>query len=246
MNKNEFSRKMINECYEEMAAVAEENAKLVLENSKAMENITAFPVNTDPLWDNWYDCAFLYEPECTKDIEPVAVQKHKETDEFEDLFDYEPVYVPNSRDKRRMRVYERRKNTALHKCKVSSNVRSIWNNYTERSRTDMLSWSFQKRKNGERIDDTKSQENKTDKLLKRALKINAIPEELREKITEHLKKHDEVVRHAMSNIIYYERYYRGIEERVNRELDQMTRAGINIFKQRTRLELRLLLNREVA
>ena len=56
MNKNAFSRKMINQYYEEMAVITEENTEIgidtpVIDTSKK-----------DPLWDCWYEVSFLYEP----------------------------------------------------------------------------------------------------------------------------------------------------------------------------------------
>jgi hypothetical protein len=71
MNKNAFSRKMINQYYEEMAVITEENTEIgidtpVIDTSKK-----------DPLWDCWYEVSFLYEPECTKD----AVQMTTSQDE---------------------------------------------------------------------------------------------------------------------------------------------------------------------
>lgn len=229
--KNE-TRRMINEYYEEMAAVAEETAKLALENSKAMENMTVFPVDTDPLWDCWYDLIDIYEPRCFKDglqaskyasiSEQDTEQDAEKFDEYDvdDLMQTEEESIENAKDERRKHVSKRRKNAAMHKRKTSRNVQAIWDNYTERSRTDMHNWSFQKRKNDERIDVPKSQEYKADKILKRALKADAVPKELRKKIAEHLKGWHETVSAIMENRIFYERKNREAEAKVKQELDE--------------------------
>lgn len=215
------TRKMINEYYNEMAVVAEENARQALEDSKALEAMSSTHVEIDPLWDCWYDMAFLYEPECTKDDVQMTVSKDmEESNDFnvDDLFYDEPVYEPNSRDKRRERVSKRRKNAALHKSKVRRNVTIIWTNYVERERTDMLNHSYQKRKNGERIDNPKSQETKADNILKQAMKNDAVPEELREEIAKHLKAIRKYMSTTMENRISYERFCRDMELKVKQQL----------------------------
>ena len=217
MNKNAFSRKMINQYYEEMAVITEENTEIgidtpVIDTSKK-----------DPLWDCWYEVSFLYEPECTKDAVQMTVPEYAETDDFEDLFEYES-YVPNSKDERRMSVSKRRKNAALHKQKPRRTVQVIWDNYVERAKTDMQNWSFQKRKNGEHIDAPKSQEGKADKILKRALKASAVPEKLRDEITKHLESLHDIMSCVMGDKNCYERHCREAEAKVKQELEEKMAA----------------------
>ena len=123
MNKNAYSRMMINQYYEEQAIIAEENAEMAIDTP--MMDLS----KPDPLWDCWYDVAFLYEPECTKDAVQMTKQQNEqiESNDFDvdDLFYDEPDYEPNSKDERRMRVSKRRKNAALHKRKTRRNVQAL-------------------------------------------------------------------------------------------------------------------------
>lgn len=215
MNKNAFSRKMINQYYEEKAIAESENADMAIDTP-------VFDLSDkDPLWDCWYEISFLYEPECTKDAVQVTVPEYAETDDVNDLFYDDPVYEPNSKDKTRERVSKRRKNAAKHKRKFGKTAGIIWETYSDRATVDMQNCSFQKQKNGERINDPKSQEDKADKILKRALKTGAVPEELRDEITKHLKGLHELMSSVMGDKIYYERYCRKMEMKVKQELDEM-------------------------
>ncbi len=222
MNKNAYSRMMINQYYEEQAIIAEENAEMAIDTP--MMDLS----KPDPLWDCWYDVAFLYEPECTKDAVQMTKQQNEqiESNDFDvdDLFYDEPDYEPNSKDERRMRVSKRRKNAALHKRKTRRNVQAIWDNYVERAKTDMQNWSFQKQKNGERIDAPKSQEDKADKILKRALKAGAVPEKLHDEITKHLEGLHEMMSSVMGDRNCYERQCREIEAKVKQELEEKMAA----------------------
>jgi len=216
MNKNAFSRKMINQYYEEMAVITEENTEIgidtpVIDTSKK-----------DPLWDCWYEVSFLYEPECTKDAVQMTTSQDEQSEfDVDDLFYDEMVYELNSKDEYRIRVSKRRKNAALHKRKTSRNVTVIWDNYGERAKTDMHNWSFQKQKNGERIDAPKSQEEKADKILKRALKIGAVPKELCDEITKHLNGRHEMVRFVMGSCFYSERKNCKTEVKAEQEIQDM-------------------------
>ncbi len=216
MNKNAFSRKMINQYYEEMAVITEENTEIgidtpVIDTSKK-----------DPLWDCWYEVSFLYEPECTKDAVQMTTSQDEQSEfDVDDLFYDEMVYELNSKDEYRIRVSKRRKNAALHKRKTSRNVTVIWDNYGERAKTDMHNWSFQKQKNGERIDAPKSQEEKADKILKRALKIGAVPKELCDEITEYLNGRHEMASFVMGSCFYSERKNCKTEVKAKQEIQEM-------------------------
>lgn len=188
---------------------------------KAMElkiNETAAAAESDPLWDCWYD--MVYMPAAPVVIGDMAELPELDT-QIEDFeYDDEPLYVPNAKDLRRMRVSKRRKNAAKHKAKIGRNVTAIWANYAEREHEDMMNWSFKKLKNGERIDVPKSKGLKSDQILKRALKIDAVPEELRKEIIELMESIHRSVNVIAENKAYY--------ERVNRSMEQMTKMEMEV------------------
>lgn len=211
-----------------------EQARLAEEMMEEAQASTAFSTETDPLWDCWFDAAFMYEPECDKDAEENNCTEQESTISY-----HMPV-------KDRAKRAERRKATAKHKRKISRNVTAIWGNYGKRADTDMQNWSYQKQKNGERRTNPKSQENKADQILKKAMKIGAVPENLVDTIYEHLEWLKEYGKRNVESKLHYDRYCRECEEKVKRELEQLVKADINIFTQRTSVERYWLLNKLAA
>lgn len=176
MNKNAICRKMINQYYEEQAIIAEENA------NQAMN-----PVEIDPFWDCWYDISFMYEPQCTKDAVQVNVTQDMETefsDFVDDMFDDEPAYEPNSKDKCRIRVSRRRKNTALHKRNLGKTAGILVDSYQKRSEEDMQNWSYCKKRGGMYVEEPKSLTLQADRIIKRAEKMQCFEIEQQESTTE--------------------------------------------------------------
>ena len=218
----------IREYEDEQARLAEE---MMEQKAQAPDTVSA---ETDYLWDCWFQFAPMYEPECDKDLEEDICTEQESTISYR---------MPS---KNRAKRAERRKATAMHKRKISRNVAAIWSNYSERMITDMHNWSYQKLKDGEKRTNPKSQEDKADKIFKKAMRVNAIPKHLLQPITEHLEWLSEYGKRNVVAQLNSDRYYREREEKVKSELDELAKANVNIFVQRTILERYLLLNGKVA
>lgn len=208
----------------------DEQARLAEEMMEEAQATTAIPAEVDYLWDCWFDVAFMYEPECDKDLE-------------EDICTEQDIKTTYSMPgKNRTKRAERREATINHKRKISRNVTAIWGNYGKRAITDMHNWSYQKLKNGERHTNPKSQEDKADKFLKMAMKINAVPENLVDDISEHIEWIKKYGKRNIAGDLMYNRSCREQEEKVKRELELLVKANVNIFVQRTSVERYWLLN----
>lgn len=223
-----------------MREYEDEQARLNEEMIEEAQTATSVPTEYDPLWYCWFDAAAMYEPMCDKDTETDLQQNGGRFDSIETDPVYKPIY------KNRAKRAERRKATAKHKRKISRNVAAIWANYGKRADTDMHNWSYQKQKNGERRLNPKSQEEKADQILKKAMKIDAVPENLVDAISKHLEWLKEYGKRNVESKLHYDRYCRECEEKVKRELEQLVKADINIFTQRTSMERYWLLNKLAA
>lgn len=212
----------------------EDDQARILEEMMEQDAHTDVSAENDPLWDCWYQLSYMYEPTCDKDTEEDVCDKQEDTISYR---------MPS---KNRAKRAERRKATAMHKKKIGRNVSAIWSNYGKRMVADMQNWSYQKLKDGEKRTNPKSQEDKADKIFKKAMRVNAIPEHLLQPITEHMEWLSEYGKRNIEAQLSSDRYYRECEAKVKSELDALVKANINIFVQRTSLERNLILNGNVA
>lgn len=221
-----------------LKAIREYEDEQIRLSEEMMEQEAMAPISVhtegDYLWDCWFRFAPMYEPECDKDLEEDGCT------EQEIKLSY------NMPGKNRAKRAERRKATAKHKKKLSRNAVAIWANYGERMGNDMHNWSFQKLKNGEHRANPKFKTDKSDEILKKAMKLNVLPKELRDDIAKHMEWVAEFGKRNIAGQLQSDRYHRECEEKVKRELDQLVKDNINIFVQRTSLERELLLNRKAA
>ncbi len=224
--------KAINEYYEERAWLAAEMANDTAE--KADEVIEPICQNADPLWNCWFEAAFIYEPYCDKDADEAV-----DTDEV-----IEPVCTGFKKDRTKRAM--RRKATAMHKRKMRHTVSVIWESLAKREENDMYNWSFQKQKNGDRIDNPKSQTEKANLILKKAMKEGAIPEELHDDIVKYLNWITQYCKRNIGGRLEVDRYYREREMRVKVELEEMAKANHNIFEPLTSNQTALKRNVLVA
>lgn len=217
-----------------MREYEDEQARLNEEMIEEAQTATSVPPEYDPLWYCWFDAAAMYEPMCDKDTEEDVCNKQEDTSSYR---------MPS---KNRAKRAERRKATAMHKKKIGRNVSAIWSNYGKRTVADMQNWSYQKLKDGEKRTNPKSQEDKADKIFKKAMKIGAVPEHLVDAISEHLEWLKEYGKRNVEAQLSSDRYYRECEAKVKRELEQLVKANVNIFTQRTSTERYWLLNKLAA
>lgn len=204
---------------EAISEYEDEQARLAELMAETTKTVVVKPVDTekDPLWDCWFESAFIYEPHCDKDVE--------EAEDAED--DVEPVRISYKKDRAKHAM--RRKATAMHKRKDRRTIAIIWQNYCEREGEDMRNWSYKKLKNGDRINNPKSQSAKADRIFKRALKVGTVPEDLHDDIAKHVKWTSEYCKRNIGGTLEVDRYYREREEAVKLELEEMQKANLNVF-----------------
>lgn len=133
----------------------------------------------DPLWNKWYDAAYIYEPEAKYDIPMDTVGGKLTKNDIQELSEAVSQMVedvPLVRKDRSTRA-NRRRQKFYHKMKLQCNAEAIQGNYRKRFREDCENWSFSKKRGGRKVDNPKSLSMKSDAILKRAEKMMLIKSE---------------------------------------------------------------------
>lgn len=162
-NKNINLQKVMTDYAEELASILTEKKQPEI----------------DPLWNTWYDEAYLYEPDGKYDIPMESTGKMFTERDMQELSEAVVEMIDDmplvQKDRRTgARRYEQ---TKRHNERTRRNAIDVRNSYRKRIMEDMENWSFCKKRGGRRVDDPKSLSMKSDAILKRAEKMMLIESE---------------------------------------------------------------------
>lgn len=135
-----------------MNEYAEELASILVEKR---------PVTIDPLWNIWYDVAWVYQPSCGK--------YDAGTENADEDADDKPKTRKNHSNRG-----TRRDRTENHKAVLKRNAEVMERSYRKRTMEDMDNLSFSKKRGGRRVENPKSRSMQADVILKRAEKMRLI------------------------------------------------------------------------